>query len=135
MASLYDYIPKYPMSISFGGKEINVSGIQKFEIEVDRCFAHYFVWVDTVQIAPLLPSGKKSTVVLTPTELSYGSLFNISNITLVCKILSLAYQSRRHRYIVELKCILNPKFLTKFKYIEPGKEKKEEIDKFDLMDL
>lgn len=135
MASLYDYIPKFPMYIQYGSDSINISGIYKFEIEVDRCKASYSVWVDTVQINPLLPPGKKNMILLSTHEVDKEGNLCLPNATFPCNIVKLNYQSKRHGYIVLLECILDPKFLIKFKYIEPGKEKKEEIDRFDLMEL
>ncbi len=135
MASLYDYIPKYPMSILVSGTGIKISGIYKFSIEVEKCLASYSVWVDTVQVKPLLPHDKRDTIVLTPTELNRGGTLVMNDISLACTIKKLSYISRRHGYVIDLDCTLNPKFLTKFKYVEPSKEKKEEIDRFDLIEL
>jgi len=133
---MYDYIPKYPMSISCHGKDMGVSGVYKFSIEVDRCLASYSVWVDTVQIDPLLPPGKRNCVLLTPIEYDDKvGMFNMANVSLSCKIKKIAYISRRHGYIVDLDCTLDSKFLTKFKYIEPEKVSETEIDKFELMDF
>ncbi len=135
MPSLYDYIPKYPMHIQYGSYCINISGVYKFEIEVDRCKATYSVWVDTVQVDPLLPPGKRNMILLSSHGVNEEGSLCLSETVLPCKIIELAYQSKRHGYIVLLECVLSPKFLTKFKYIEPGKEKKEEMDRFGLMDL
>lgn len=136
MSTMYDYIPKYPMSISVGGEEINISGIYAFKIEVERCLANYSVWVDTVQINPLLPPGKRNCILLTPIEYdSKEAVFNMPNISLNCKIKKVSYISRRHGYVIDLDCTLNSKFLTKFKYVEPGVESKKDIDRFDLMEF
>lgn len=135
MASLYDYIPRYPMRIRIGTKYIEVRGIFKFEINVERCKANYSVWTDTVQVEPLLPSDKKNTILLTPLELIRIGTLVMPNVSLLCNLTKLSYISRRHGYVVDLDCLLEAKFLTKFKYVEPGKEKKEEIGRFDLMEL
>jgi len=133
MTNLYNYIPRHPMSIQVGSNGISISGIYKFEIDVERCVANYSIWIDTVQAEPLLP--KKDTVMLTPMEITQQAILHMPDMDITCNLTKISYVSRRHGYVVELNCLIDPKHVAKFKYIEPGKESKKEVDRFDLMEI
>ena len=121
------------MSIQVGAKNIDISGIYKFEINVERCFAYYSVWINTVQADPLLP--KKNTVILTPIELDQQSILHMPDLDISCNLTKISYISRRHGYVVELDCTIDPKHIEKLKYIEPEKETNKEVARFDLMEI
>jgi len=136
MATLYNYIPSYPMFLNVYGKNIKIDGISEFKVHVDNCIANYSVWVNTTEIEPLLPEGKKNTIICSPTEINEKGTLKFNDIEIECEISKISYIPRRHGYIVEIKGNINSKDLNRVKYISPEeKNNNKKINRFEIMDI
>ena len=134
MFTLYNYIPYHLMYLNIYGIDIQIDGIYEFKIQIDKAVANYSVWIDTVHIKPLLPTDKQECVICDPFEVEEKGTLKIRELEIDCSIKRVSYISRRHGYIVEIVCSLDPKHLTKFKYIST-EEKKKEFNKFEMLDI
>ncbi len=136
MATLYDYIPSYPMFLNVGSKDIKIDGISEFKIHIDNCVADYSVWINTTEINPLLPEGKKNVIICSPIEVNEKGTLKFNEIEIECDISRISYVSRRHGYIVEIKSNINYKYLNKVRYISTEEKKKnKKYNRFEIMDI
>ena len=134
--TLYSYIPSSPMFLKVYNKEIEIDGISEFKIHVDRYIADYSVWINTTQIEPLLPEGKKNMIICTPTEINEKGILKFNDIEIECDINKISYIFRRHGYIVELKCTIKTGDLERVRYISPEEIiKNKKFTRFEIMEI
>ena len=132
------YIPKYPMSLTSGEREIDVLGVFSFSINIPRAEAIYLLWINTSDAKYFisLPMGIKDAIILDSREIDkeveihFGANAPIEGIAK-----RISYQRKEHGYLISTICILDPKVLDKLGYDKDAGEIDVDISRFDLMEF